>query len=147
MRLTADLISRSPQVINAIKDRELILRGNKIPAIENLGATQDQFDCIDVSDNDIKKLDGFPRLNRLKCVIACNNRIARIGQSLNESLPKLETLVLTNNHLSNLADLEPLASLTSLLRLSLLDNPDTKRQHYRLYVIHKIPSIKLLDFA
>jgi len=147
MRLTADLINRSPQVINAIKERELVLRGNKIPAIENLGATQDQFESIDVSDNDVKKLDSFPRLPRLKTLLACNNRIARIGSNLGDSLPHLETLILTNNQLVNLADLDPLSSLTKLLRLSLLENPVTRRPNYRLYVISKVPSVKLLDFA
>lgn len=36
---------------------------------------QDQFDTIDFSDNEIRKLDGFPLLLRLKNVITNNNRI------------------------------------------------------------------------
>lgn len=31
--------------------------------------------------------------------------------------------------------------------LSLLFNPVTKRQYYRLYVIHKVPSLRVLDFC
>ena len=57
MRLNADMISRSPAFFNAMKDRELDLRGNKIAVIENLAATQDQFDTIDLSDNEIRKLE------------------------------------------------------------------------------------------
>lgn len=49
--------------------------GYRIPEIENLGATGDQFDTIDFSDNDIRKLDGFPYLKRLKCLLLNNNRI------------------------------------------------------------------------
>lgn len=49
--------------------------GYKIPVIENMGATLDQFDTIDFSDNDIRKLDGFPLLKRLKCLLLNNNRI------------------------------------------------------------------------
>lgn len=49
--------------------------GYKIPQIENMGATLDQFDTIDFSDNDIRKLDGFPQLPRLKCLLLNNNRI------------------------------------------------------------------------
>lgn len=30
--------------------------------------------------------------------------------------------------------------------LSLVGNPVTRRQHYRLYTIHKIPTLKVLDF-
>lgn len=66
VKLTPDLIQQSMQYINPVKDRELDLRGYKIPTIENLGATLDQFDTIDFSDNDIRKLDGFPLLKRIK---------------------------------------------------------------------------------
>ena len=51
------------------------ISGYKIPVIENLGATLDQFDTIDFSENDIRKLDGFPLLRRLKCLLLNNNRI------------------------------------------------------------------------
>jgi hypothetical protein len=37
--------------------------------------SQDQFDTVDFSDNDIRKLDGFPLLKRLKCLLLNNNRI------------------------------------------------------------------------
>lgn len=49
--------------------------GYKIPVLENLGATLDQFDTIDLSDNEIRKLDGFPLLRRLKTLLMNNNRI------------------------------------------------------------------------
>lgn len=93
------------------------LAGNKISAIENLGATevptfsvtalpfhnqtvqsecawrnqdtdvmllllQNQFDSIDLSDNAIVRLDGFPKLPRLSWLLLCNNRIARIAPNL-----------------------------------------------------------------
>lgn len=49
--------------------------GYKIPLIENTGATLDQFDTIDFSDNDIRKIDGFAYLKRLKNLIFNNNAI------------------------------------------------------------------------
>jgi U2 small nuclear ribonucleoprotein A' len=63
-----------------------------------------------------------------------------------EFLPKLHTLVLTNNRLTNLAEIDPLASLPKLQYLSLLDNTVTKQPDYRLYVIHKLKHLRLLDF-
>lgn len=51
------------------------ISGYKIPQIENMGATLDQFDTVDFSDNDIRKLGGFPFLARLKCLLLNNNRI------------------------------------------------------------------------
>lgn len=53
----------------------VFLSGYKIPVIENLGATLDQFDTIDFSDNEIRKLDGFPLLRRLKTLLMNNNRL------------------------------------------------------------------------
>lgn len=146
VRLTADLIWKSPHFFNAIRERELDLRGNKIAVIENVGATEDQFDTIDLSDNEIVKLENFPNLNRLGTLLLNNNRITRINPNLGEFLPKLHTLVLTNNRLTNLVEIDPLASLPKLQFLSLLDNNITKKPNYRLYVIHKLKSLRVLDF-
>uniref|UniRef100_A0A7C9AXX8 U2A'/phosphoprotein 32 family A C-terminal domain-containing protein n=1 Tax=Opuntia streptacantha TaxID=393608 RepID=A0A7C9AXX8_OPUST len=146
VRLTADLIWKSPHFFNAIKERELDLRGNKVAVIENLGATEDQFDTIDLSDNEIVKLENFPYLNRLGTLLLNNNRITRINPNIGEFLLKLHSLILTNNRLVNLAEIDPLASLPKLQFLSLLDNNVTKKPNYRLYVIHKLKSLRVLDF-
>lgn len=144
-RLTADLILRAPQGMSALKEYEINLRGNKIPAVENLGVTENQFDSIDLSDNEIVKLEGFPPLTRLTTLMVHNNRIARIGPNLGAALPKVETLGLANNKLANLPDLDPLAQLPALLRLNLHGNPVTKKPDYRHYVIGRLPKLKLLD--
>ncbi|XP_050310563.1 U2 small nuclear ribonucleoprotein A' [Anthonomus grandis grandis] len=146
VKLSAELVQNSMQFINPVKDRELDLRGYRIPEIENLGATGDQFDTIDFSDNDIRKLDGFPYLKRLKCLLLNNNRIVRIADHLEEYIPNLESLILTGNQIEELGDLEALYSLENLTTLSLLLNPVTSKPHYRLYVIYKLPQLKLLDF-
>ncbi|XP_051575423.1 U2 small nuclear ribonucleoprotein A'-like [Myxocyprinus asiaticus] len=146
VKLTAELIEQAAQYTNPVRDRELELRGYKIPVLENLGATLDQFDTIDFSDNEIRKLDGFPLLKRLKTLMMNNNRICRIGENLEQSLPNLKELVLTSNNIQELGDLDPLATVKSLTLLSLLRNPVTNKKHYRLYVINKLPQIHVLDF-
>ena len=142
VKLTPDLIEGAGQYINPIRDRELDLRGYKIPVIENLGTTLDQFDTIDFSDNEIRKLDGFPYLMRVKSLLLNNNRIVRLGEGLELCLPNLHTLVLTNNSLQELADLEPITSLKKLTLLSLLHNPVVTKRNYREYVIHKFPNLR-----
>lgn len=146
VRLNAQLINMSAQKHNPVRDWELDLRGYRIPVIENLGATLDQFDTIDFTDNDIRKLDQFPLLKRLKHILLSNNRIVRIADDLQENLPNLETLVLTNNSLRELSDIDPLSTVPTLKYLSLLGNPIVTKRNYRYYVIHKIPSLRLLDF-
>uniref|UniRef100_A0A1A8G215 Small nuclear ribonucleoprotein polypeptide A n=1 Tax=Nothobranchius korthausae TaxID=1143690 RepID=A0A1A8G215_9TELE len=146
VKLSAELIEQAAQYTNPVRDRELDLRGYKIPVVENLGATLDQFDTVDFSDNEVRKLDGFPLLKRLKTLLMNNNRVCRIGENLEQCLPSLRELVLTNNNIQDLGDLDPLASVKTLTLLSLLRNPVTNKKHYRLYVINKIPQIRVLDF-
>ncbi|XP_032672917.1 probable U2 small nuclear ribonucleoprotein A' [Odontomachus brunneus] len=146
VKLTPDLIEQSMQYINPVRDRELDLRGYKIPTIENLGATLDQFDTIDFSDNDIRKLDGFPLLKRIKTLFFNNNRIVRITEGLENCIPNLHTLMLTGNMIQELGDLEPLIPLKNLTNLCLLQNPVSAKQHYRQYVVYRFPQLRLLDF-
>lgn len=146
VKLTPELIEQAVQYVNAVRDRELILRGYKIPVIENLGATLDQFDTIDFSDNDIRKFEGFPLLKRIKSLMFNNNRICRIEEDMHLSIPNLKELYFTNNEIAELADLDQLVGFKHLEFLSLLRNPVTHNKEYRLYVIHKIPQVRVLDF-
>lgn len=146
VKLTPELINQSMQYINPCRDRELDLRGYKIPQIENMGATLDQFDTIDLSDNDLRKLDGFPHLPRLKCLLLNNNRIVRISDKLHEFVENLDSVILTGNNLQELGDVEPLCHLPKLESLSLLMNPVSTKPHYREYVTFKFPHLRLLDF-
>lgn len=145
-RITADLIVNSRAFYNPMKERQLDLRGYKLIVIENLGAMEDQFDTLDLSDNEIKKMDNFPSMHRLRTILLTNNHITRIDPKIGRNLVNLEHLILTNNRIANLSDLDALASLPSLSTLSLVDNVVTRRPNYRAYVIHKIPELKALDF-
>lgn len=145
-RITADLIHNSRAFYNPLKERQLDLRGYKLIVIENLGAMEDQFDTLDISDNEIKKFDNFPRSLRLRTVLLTNNHITRLDGKAGKNLANLEHLVLTNNRIVNLSELDALASFPSLSSLSLVDNPVTRRPNYRAYVINKVPQLKILDF-
>ena len=149
MRLTADLIERSAAFTNTLGDRELDLRSNKIPTIENLIASRDLFDTIDLTDNEIKRLENFPKLERLSTLLLSNNLISKIDNEFfsPKQLPGLATLILTNNRILDFGDLEGLKVFSETLRhLSLLDNPVTKKPHYRYFIISKLTKLKTLDF-
>ena len=75
VRLTAELIEDSYQYLNPIREYELNLRGYKIGLIENMGTTLNQFDTIDFTDNDIRRLDGFPILPKIKSLLLSNNKV------------------------------------------------------------------------
>ncbi|EJD04395.1 L domain-like protein [Fomitiporia mediterranea MF3/22] len=146
MKLTPELIGQSPSFLNPIKERQLDLRGHKIPAIENLGVTRDQHDAIDFTDNSIVALANFPLLRRLRTLLLANNRISSISSGLHLSVPNLTSLILTNNNITELGDLEPLRELKSLQYLSLMGNPVKEKKWYREWIIFRIPSLRVLDF-
>ena len=115
VKISSELILRSPVVFNPLGDRELILRGLKIPAIRNLGVTQDQFDSLDLSDNDIQVLGNFPKQTRLSTVQLNDNQISSVeGQNVADALPNLTRLILTGNQIQRLEDLDEIARITTL---------------------------------
>ncbi|KAH7883797.1 leucine-rich repeat-domain-containing protein [Phlebopus sp. FC_14] len=146
VKLTPELLAQAPSAINPVKERQLDLRGYKIPAIENLGVTKDQHDAIDLTDNSIIALGNLPLLKRLRTLLLANNRVASISPSIHLSVPNLTTLVLTGNLVSELGDLEPLRELKRLEYLSLLGNPVREKKWYREWLAWRIPSLRVLDF-
>lgn len=78
--------------------------------------------------------------------MCARNRIQRIEPNLVKSAPALNTLVLTQNHVAELADLEVLRGFKKLTFLSLVDNPVTSKEHYRYWILYLAPQIRFLDF-
>ena len=145
-RLTVDMIMKAPAFRNTLKERELDLRGLKIPRIENLGVTQDQFDVIDLSNNQIEVIEDMPHLERLTTLLFNNNMINRMTESFTENCPNIRALMLTNNNIREFKEITPLMKLTHLEHLSLVQNPINDYENYRLICIKLFPSLKYLDF-
>ncbi|KAG6820753.1 hypothetical protein H0H93_012017 [Arthromyces matolae] len=143
MKLTPELLAQASAGLNPVKERQLDLRGYKIPTIENLG---DQHDAIDFTDNSIVTLGNFPLLKRLQTLLLANNRITTISSSIHLSVPNLTTLVLTNNTIAELGDLEPLRELRHLKYLSLIGNPVREKKWYREWLAWRFPGLRVLDF-
>jgi len=178
------IVQRADCHTNAIKERELNLRGFKIPLIENLAALQviniliinvldfnyiffsflcviflcelllcfalqDQVETIDLSDNDLKIVENFPKMNKLTCLLLMSNSISSISgsSSLTSNLGNLTSLILSNNNISQLTEVYNIAGFKKLEILSLLENPVSLMANYRNYVIVKVPSLKTLDFV
>lgn len=108
---------------------------------------QDENESLDLSDNEIRVVENFPLLKRLVCLFLCNNLVSFIRAGLGKSLPRLETLILTNNNITSLGVLGALGELPRLSCLSLVGNVVTKHPHYRMYVIFKCSHLDTLDFT
>lgn len=85
-------------------------------------------------------------MNRLRNLFVSNNQIVRVEEDVSKKLLALECLVLNGNKIEGLADLDGLGECKTLRYLSLMDNPVTKTQHYRLLTIAKFPWLRALDF-
>ena len=106
----------------------------------------DQYDVIDISSNYIKRLENFPTLNRLECIVAHNNVISAIdSEVMSRNLPSLRVLLLTNNNISDISELTGLSKCKTIEHLSLLGNPVTGISDYRSIVIAALPFLRTLD--
>lgn len=145
MRLTSQLISNAPTLINPEGQFTIQLRNLKIPYIENLGITQDKFDVIDLTNNEIVELSNIPlTFKKLGVLLLANNNISTIDRL--KELPNLSSISLVNNNIHDFKSLVNLTEVLNLTNLSLLNNPVTSLNDYRLFVIWLLPSLKILDF-
>ena len=150
MRLSPELIEEiAEQRVDPNQDRSLVLRGFRISLIENLGITRNQYACIDLSDNEISRIENFPSLSKLRTLLLASNGVSQIAHDAFDGLTGLTSLVLSNNRIAKLGTLVPIQVLVNLERLSLVDNPVTKTKHYRYFVIHLMQystKLRYLDF-
>jgi len=146
MKLTPELIAASRSYINPLKDRELDLRGHKIPTIENLGVTKDQHETIDFTDNSISSVSNLPLLRRLRTLLLSNNRITHISPSIHISCPNLSSLILTNNALAELGDLKALEGCKKLEWMALIGCPVRQKKWYREWCLWVVKPLRVLDY-
>ena len=132
MRITAEILSQAEQRTNPLGERELVLQGLGIPAIENGAATRDAFDCWDLSNNRICRLENFPKLLRLESLLCAGNTIDSIdAANLSANLPNMKSLILADNNISSLAVAAQLGqSFPKLEFLDLTGNPVTRESFW-----------------
>lgn len=133
MRISAELLGLAEQRPNAVGERELVLRGMAIPAIEHLAATRDAFDAIDFTDNRISRLENFPRLQRLSHLMFSGNVIESFDvKNIATNAPNLQHLELSHNHISSLREVANIGKACPKLEsLSLVGNPVTRKFRVR----------------
>ncbi|GJS40719.1 acidic leucine-rich nuclear phosphoprotein 32-related protein [Tanacetum coccineum] len=93
----------------------------------------------------VSSLEQFPNLSNLQKLILSDNRIATgLEYLVSAGLESLRDLDLSNNRISDVEDLRPLADLR-IVSLDLYECPVTRVKDYRSRVFALIKSLKYLD--
>ncbi|KAJ3035656.1 Leucine-rich repeat-containing protein 9 [Rhizophlyctis rosea] len=129
---------------NCTKLKELYLYGNRITNIEGLD-TLTKVEKLWLSDNDITILENLSSLVNLQDLRIGNNRIASVGDALNEN-----DLNIAGNQVASFREVLFLARLPKLTSLCLsdpnfADNPICALCNYQTHVIYHLPKLTSLD--
>lgn len=132
-----------------VKLKKLILYSNGLTKIPNL--TKATFlEVLFLADNKISSIEGLEHLHFLKELNLGKNEIFSINCRLDKNV-KLEVVNLSANPIKYLRNISNLFQVTSLRKLYLSDPmygacPITHQfSHYRLQIMHSMPSLKELD--
>lgn len=106
---------------------------------------KDYYEALDLSNNDIRLLQSFSVLPRLRTLVLNRNKISRV-ESVDSFFPRLESLSLMSNAVSDFSQIAPLTECRSLRRLFLLNNPIAQKKDYRELMAAKFPKLQVLDF-
>ncbi|XP_017046313.1 centrosomal protein of 97 kDa [Drosophila ficusphila] len=140
--------------IEGLKDcvhlRVLNLEGNNIKTIEHL-STNVNLEVLNLAENSIGSISDMSYLRSLKELYLHGNRLTHL-RSCDKYLPtSLETLTLAKNGINDLNEICTLSHLSSLLSISIADNPCVNMTNsldgfdYRPFVLNWCMSLKYID--
>ena len=120
----------------------LDLSYNNIQVIEGLDNLN--INELNLEGNNIKSLTGLESLNRLTVLNVAKNNISNIAPLL--TCTRLESLDIRHNNVATIRQTELLApNMVYLSYLYAEGNPFCSKMHYRLRIIHRLPSLVHLD--
>eukprot|EP01137_Pigoraptor_chileana_P035013 Opistho-2@28418 len=104
-----------------------------------------QLQVLWLNRNKLRTLDFLRQNIRLKQLYLQHNRIGSISDVF-QGMRHLQVLLLQDNQLRGLKEtVAALKILTELEVLNLFGNPAAQELNYRLYVVHNLPSLRILD--
>ncbi|THD21839.1 Leucine-rich repeat-containing protein 23 [Fasciola hepatica] len=118
-------------------------RGNKLTHLKGLGGLS-SLKSIYCAENGIRQTDGVSGLTSLVRLHLRDNRICRLTD-FTPALSSLEYINLRGNRIKKFTTIKNLTCLPALKVLSLVDNPITNKEDYRLTVIGLLNQLQRLD--
>lgn len=146
MRLTSQQINDAPIIFNPEGKLTILLRDLELTELGNLSITNDKYQVIDLSNNELIKLSDIPpNFKKLEDLLLSNNNILYIDEDTFPLNNQIRSITLYNN---NIYKFQPIFKdkFPKLETLILIGNPITELENYRLFILWLIPSLKVLDF-
>ncbi|KAJ9533417.1 hypothetical protein QJQ45_026499, partial [Haematococcus lacustris] len=140
-----ELAGKGEKNAKYIRECTELYLGNK--GIEKLRGFEPfvSLESLWLNNNKLKKLNNLDANIRIKTLYAHNNQICTLKGSL-ACLHFLDTLDLSNNQLRDLDKLvAQLGKLKFLKTLNLKGNPCCEEPDYRMLLVHRLPSLEVLD--
>ncbi|XP_017075693.1 centrosomal protein of 97 kDa [Drosophila eugracilis] len=130
--------------------RVLNLEGNNVKTIEHLNMNVN-LESLNLADNSIGSISDMSFLRNLKELYLHGNRLTHLRQCDKYLPTSLETLTLAKNSINDLNEICTLSHLSSLLSISIADNPCVIMTNsldgfdYRPFVLNWCMSLKYID--
>ena len=129
--------------------RELILNDNAIATLEPPAGCP-RLERLWLFSNRVERLAGLDRLSSVRELWLQDNRVRRLRGAGLERLVDLRELALAGNPIHDLGEIDALASVPALRRLSFADRffapaPVTTRRGYRAATTRTLPQLEILD--
>ncbi|XP_064634984.1 leucine-rich repeat-containing protein 72-like [Lineus longissimus] len=137
-QLEANKVKRDDDVI------ELYISNKELNDVSDLSRFKN-LQRLWLSGNKLRRIKCLQTNFRITELYLQNNQLVEITGALHH-LDNLQTLMLHNNQLTKLERvIKELNKMQDLKVLNLFNNPVAQESEYRLYTIHHIPSLELLD--
>jgi leucine-rich repeat-containing protein 49 len=122
----------------------LDLHSNSIQVIENIGHLLPDLRVLNLAGNKIRQVEGLEGLPCLTEVNLRRNLITKILCDL-KKLPVLQRLFLSNNLIEGYSDIQSVLSVSTLVELSLDNNPISQESFYKATILETLPNLKHFD--
>lgn len=123
--------------------RILDLSENNILSIKNMEGLD--LRTLHLAQNRLDSLEGIGTLKKLQALNVRHNNITSIAALRADDIPRLRKLCIADNRISQISEVEGLASFPYLCDLLLAPNPVAGLPHYGAQVLHRLPLLRSLD--
>jgi hypothetical protein len=134
-----------PSVFQVLK--YILLEGNEIVKVEGLENLRCLRELV-LDKNKIKYINETSFISQSQKLLELHIEENRLKDLANfDQLRNIEKLFIANNKINELCEIDRLLESQQMQELSLINNPISRKPHYRITVVDRLPRLKVLDMV